>query len=124
VWLGESSYTSGAAHANNTLSCGTWSRRTGKRLTPAQVLGAREAAARLGVKADAERRRDAGDDERWYQLDLSAVEDARWPERDTDAFLLDASGVPSLCLPIDIGPGGETIVWRLDTPPDLPPHVR
>lgn len=112
AWIGTSSYYGGAAHSNNRLECGTWSRTTGKRLRLSALIP--DAAARLKRVADIRARAAAGDDEEAIERGLYLDQDyLDWPAANTQNVLVDGPGAPLVCMPVDVGPGGETVVFRL-----------
>lgn len=108
-----SELTEGAAHSNNALDCGTWSRATGARLTLYDILGEAEAERRLARVAKIHEDYGRGDDEAYYTLGFFELREARWPIGDTENVLVDNAADPILCLPIVIGAGGETWLVRL-----------
>lgn len=85
VYLGDSTLSAGAAHANNSLGCATYSRRTGRRLTLEEVVPRRRARM-LRRQAQALATEYAG--HHWGMPTTLAPE----------SFLLDATGTRvSLC---------------------------
>ena len=97
AWISTSSYSSGAAHSNNELSCATWSIKTGKRLKLSEILKGGAWLKRIKSLMKLE-----------IYLDPS-----EWPKKDTGSFLMDSAPDPILCMPITIGPGGSSHAVRL-----------
>lgn len=100
AWISTSSYSSGAAHANNELSCATWSIKTGKRLKLSEIW--KGGAWLKRVKA-------------LMKLEIY-LEPPEWPKKDTGSFLMDGAPDPILCMPITVGPGGSSHAVRLIAP--------
>jgi len=107
AWIATSTFTSGAAHSNNTLSCGAWARPSGKRLGLDTELGAAERARRARQIATVIR--EVPDD---YDVLATELGGVAWPGGESDAILLDGRGDPLLCMPVRVGPGGSTEVRR------------
>jgi hypothetical protein len=95
AWVGESEYFYGAAHSNNTLTCGTWDRRTGARLTLRDVLHGETEARLAALRA----------------VEAEDLRDIELPGPENDSFLL-VDG-PIVCAPVSIGPGGASRLVRL-----------
>ena len=69
AWLGSSSYTPGAAHANNSLACGTYDLQTGRQLTLSEVVPDGERVlSRLRENFDEAENRGFGNALSGYQL--------------------------------------------------------
>lgn len=105
AWIGESEYTFGAAHSNNTLTCATWVRADGARVRLQDVLGQAEATRRLAALEAVVAHHRAESFPPPWEGDL--------PGPEGTGFLL-SQGVPVLCLPVEMGPGGTT--WIVPMP--------
>ena len=100
AWISTSSYSSGAAHSNNGLSCATWSIKTGKRLKLSEILKGGAWLKRIKTL---------------MKLEIY-LEPPAWPSKDTGDFLMDGAPDPILCMPLTVGPGGSSHAVRLIAP--------